>query len=332
VTAPGRSCPLTYRTRPQAFDAPPSLKADTVYVIGGLYGNLYALEQITGLAEREVAAGLPRPVLIFNGDFNWFNAEPAAFAAVNAAVLAHPAIRGNVETELATPSVGAGCGCAYPAWVDHNMVERSNQIMQRLQCVAADAPHLVTQLGALPAQLTVSVAGLRLGILHGDPDSLAGWGLALEQMPPPGETPAHIAAWFEAAKVDLFACSHTCLPFLQDFTVDGRPRLVMNNGAAGMPNFSAGRQGVISRISRLAAPQDTLYGSLLRDVHCDAVPVPCVDAAWRRWFDRTWPQGSAAALSYLERIERGAQHCRADALRVAARADRVESADALPRG
>ena len=71
----------------------------------------------------------PRPTLVFNGDFNWFDVDPDGFARLNARVLAHAALRGNVETELATDDERAGCGCAYPQWVGDAEVARSNEIV-----------------------------------------------------------------------------------------------------------------------------------------------------------------------------------------------------------
>jgi hypothetical protein len=54
-----------------------------------------------------------RKRLVFNGDFHWFDADPEVFARVQATVLAHEALRGNVETELARlGDIDAGCVCA----------------------------------------------------------------------------------------------------------------------------------------------------------------------------------------------------------------------------
>jgi hypothetical protein len=39
----GRSCPLAYRYQPEALAQPAQLEADTLYVVGGLYGNPAAL-------------------------------------------------------------------------------------------------------------------------------------------------------------------------------------------------------------------------------------------------------------------------------------------------
>jgi len=96
---PGRSCPLSYRYSPAVFNRAAELHADTVYVIGGLYGNLPALETIFALAAHEPVA----PSLVFNGDFNWFNCDAAGFEAINRQVLRHIALRGNVETAQCTP-------------------------------------------------------------------------------------------------------------------------------------------------------------------------------------------------------------------------------------
>ncbi|MFN5191150.1 MAG: hypothetical protein ACK5DL_08460, partial [Burkholderiales bacterium] len=116
---PGRACPLHYRYSPSTFSRAADCVADTVYVIGGLYGNLPALEEILAIAAREVVA----PTLVFNGDFHWFDVNAPTFAAINTEVLKHIALRGNVETELAPDADEAGCGCAYPDYVDDADVE-----------------------------------------------------------------------------------------------------------------------------------------------------------------------------------------------------------------
>ena len=106
----------------------------------------------------------------------------------------------------------------------------SNAIIARLQEAACGAGSLVDNLRALPSQLRLQVGDCRIGVIHGDPDSLAGWGLELDAMPPIGESNPRLEAWFRDADVDLLASSHTCRCFAQDFS-DGRA--VFNNGAAG---------------------------------------------------------------------------------------------------
>ncbi|MEO5698280.1 MAG: hypothetical protein ABIQ60_14230, partial [Burkholderiaceae bacterium] len=65
--APGRTCPLRYRYGAGAIaDAEPQV-VRTLYVVGGLYGNLPALDAVEALAGAEPDP----PTLCFNGDFNW---------------------------------------------------------------------------------------------------------------------------------------------------------------------------------------------------------------------------------------------------------------------
>ena len=313
---PGRSCPLHYRTTASGLAGGPDLENDTVYIIGGLYGNPAALKAIESLAVGEAEQGLPHPQLIFNGDFHWFDAEPDLFAAIQDRVLKHTAMQGNVEAELADPDPEAGCGCAYPEWVDGGMVERSNQIMDRLQGVIASQPAMRERLAALPRQFRLDVAGHRIGVVHGDPDSIAGWGLAVEQMPPPGTADETLKQWFQTAEVDAIACTHTCLPFLQDFETDGHRQVVINNGAAGMPNFRDDPRGLISRISRYPAPFETLYRTQLGSLHIEAVAIDVVPESWREQFQALWPPGSPAYESYWSQLMHGPDFRLRQALRL----------------
>jgi len=303
--APGRTCPFSYRTQPEHLSGPADLCAETVYIIGGLYGNRQALAAIEALMESEFATGLPKPVLVFNGDFNWFNASPQGLCDINDKVLRHWAIQGNVEAELADPEPSSGCGCAYPDWVDDGVVARSNRIMHRLQSALAGNELLRRALAALPRQLRVTVGDCRIGVIHGDPESMAGWGLAVEVMPEPGQGDQRIDTWFRKSQSDILACTHTCLPFLQDFMVEGGPRLVINNGSAGMPNFRGSANGLITRISIHTASTKALYGTRVNAVYVDAIPVEAVTQGWLAEFQSLWPAGSPAHQSYFERLSQG---------------------------
>ena len=299
----GRSCPLAYRYGAAALATAPTRPAETLYVVGGLYGNPFALERIQALAEAE-----PAPVtLCFNGDFNWFNVDDEGFRTVNQAVLRHDATLGNVEFEFASAQDAAGCGCAYPASVEQDVVERSNRIHAQLKNTARRHPDILTQLAALPLVARYQIGAIRIGVVHGDADSLAGWqfdGAELDQ-------PAHqrqIVAAFNAAEVDIFASSHTCLPALRHFSLSDGPGVVVNNGAAGLPNFRGRRSGLLTRISRYASPHAPLYGSQLGEVRIDALPIDYDGAAWQRHFLSLWPVGSDAHSSYFGRITDGPQY------------------------
>lgn len=298
---PGRLCPVSYRYSPRVFDREPELVADTLYVIGGLYGNVEALEAIERLAAREATP----PVLVFNGDFHWFDVDGGDFASITRAVLRHPAIRGNVETELAHDEVAAGCGCAYPADVSDADVARSNEILVRLRETARAHPALRQWLGELPMHLVARVGEARIGIVHGDAASLAGWGFAHDRL----DLPSH-ARWienaFREARVDVFASTHTCLPALRRFDWGDASGLVANNGAAGMPNYAGSRHGLATRIS--IAPHggaEALFGERIAGVHVEALRVDYDHARWVERFLAGWPQGTAAHASYYRRIVEG---------------------------
>ncbi|MCF8176215.1 MAG: hypothetical protein K9K30_13330 [Burkholderiaceae bacterium] len=298
--SPGRSCPLSYRHGPQAIAASPAADVETLYVIGGLYGNQPALDAILALA-----AGEPGPVrLCFNGDFNWFNIDDQGFLAVNRAVLAHDAMLGNVEAELLTPGSEAGCGCAYPENVDADVVERSNRIHARLKATALKHSEIIDGLRPLPMVRRYHIGTLAIGVVHGDAQSLAGWGFDVAALDDENNR-AEIDESFRLAEVDVFASTHTCQPVLRDYPIDSRGRLVINNGAAGMPNFRGDRRGLITRIGCLPAICETAYGKQIDRVHIDAIPVGYDHDRWESQFLRNWPAGSAAWASYFERIHEG---------------------------
>ncbi|RVT49601.1 metallophosphoesterase family protein [Rubrivivax albus] len=317
--APGRSCPLHYRYRPEDLAVPPPAglqDLEVLYVVGGLYGNLVALHRVLQLFSQESG----RKALVFNGDFHWFDAEPAWFDAVQQGVLAHWAIRGNVETELADEAAAgdAGCGCAYPDWVDNAVVDRSNRIHARLRSVTSAAQRRT--LAKLPMWLRADVGGCRVGIVHGDAQSLAGWGFAQEHLrEPAGRDLAR--PWFAASGVDAFACSHTCLPVFQRLRLeaDAAPRhWILNNGAAGMPNFQGDGAGLLTRIAlRPYRGPERRFGvrAGLDHVHAEAIAIDVDAATWRARFQATWPEGSDAHLSYFDRIAHGPAYRVADAVR-----------------
>jgi len=298
----GRFCPTDYRYPPAALNRPPDFAAEILYVVGGLYGNLAALRQVEWLAGRERQA----VTLVLNGDFHWFDAEPEWFAAIEKGVSRHIAIRGNVETELARASdIGAGCGCAYPENVEAGFVARSNEILHALR--AAAGREAAVRLAALPMHLVASVGDLRVGIVHGDASALAGWRFAHDALDQRAN-----AAWLDEVRarsgLDVFASTHTCLAALRDFETPAGGLTVINNGAAGMANFSGATFGLISRIATRPSPHAPLYGVAQRGVCIDAIPVHYDLAAFLARFEARWPAGSAAHRSYHQRIIRGPSH------------------------
>lgn len=300
----GRSCPLDYRYHPAALcENVTQVDEDVLYIIGGLYGNPFALDEIENMAHAEERQGR-RVKLVFNGDFNWFNASDELFRDINNRVLRYTASLGNVEYELAAPSIGAGCGCAYPDFVNQDVVARSNQIMARLQNTAKMHRDIQQRLAALPRYYCLLFGGLKISVMHGDPESLAGWGLANESFSAGNQK--KLAEWFGASGADVMVSTHTCLPVLWSGEVDGRSYMVANNGASGMGNLNTDPRGLVTRISRANPTTKPVAGMYMAGLHVDLMPVDYNVDAWLKLFDSLWPADSAAAWSYRTRIIEGA--------------------------
>lgn len=274
-----------------------------LYLAGGLYGNLFALTQIERLLEQESAA---KARLVLNGDFHWFDITPEWFAQVHQRTAKHWLTRGNVETEMCRGgATDAGCGCAYPDSVPDEDVMRSNQIMQRLGQTAHDVLGDVGlgRLAALPDVMTVRVADRRIGITHGDDRTLAGWSFAQDQLTETINT--GLARRMAASNIDVFASSHTCLPVADVMQGDGTERCVINNGSAGMANFCGTTYGVVSRIACADAtppPVTALYEARVGPLRVSALPIVFDQQAWLSLFKGCWAPGSAARVSYFDRI------------------------------
>ncbi|MEF8793300.1 hypothetical protein [Thiohalorhabdus sp.] len=207
-----------------------------------------------------------------------------------------------MEAELANPDPAAGCGCAYPEWVDTGTVARSNRIMAQLAVTAEQFPRWRRELGQLPRHMVAEVGGRRVGIVHGDTRSLAGWDLAAERMAHPAHR-EHMARELYRTGVTVLASSHTCRPVAMALPSPDGTGMVINNGAAGMPNFRERREGLLTRIATwppTAVP--SLYGGRCGPLYGDAVAIPYDDQAFRRAFVRAWPPGSPAHLSYWARL------------------------------
>jgi hypothetical protein len=58
-----------------------------------------------------------------------------------------------------------------------------------------------------------------------------------------------LLGWFGRAEVSVLASTHTGLPYARAVPDGARRRLVINNSAAGLPNFAGTSYCVITRLS-----------------------------------------------------------------------------------
>lgn len=319
MSTPGRVCPLRYRYGPRAIAQAQVREAQTLYVIGGLYGNVPALDAIEQMARTEAQERAHPPTLCFNGDFNWFNVDDQAFAEINLRVLANDAILGNVEAELDAPLDDAGCGCAYPDSVDAGVVQRSNRIHATLKATARRHGGLLRRIAQLPMVARYRVGDCRIGVVHGDAESLAGWRFDVNTLDDPAQA-SWLETMFDAAQVDVFASTHTCLPALRRVPLPAvGVACVANNGAAGMPNFSGDLSGLCTRIATTPSPHPVLHESRVAGAWVALLQVRFEAQRWQREFLAQWPPGTPAWVSYFQRISQGPKFSPAQALAGVAR-------------
>lgn len=284
------SCPLEY-----ALDFPrePKFQSRCLYVVGGLYGNIFALNEILAMAKDAD--------VIFNGDIHWFDADARTFCEIEHIIAqrGYAAINGNVEFEFASGSE-RGCGCFYPPCTDADAVERSNLIHARLSdLVHLECPQIAEIFKSRVKCELVSVGDANVAITHGDEKFLAGWGCSRESLAQPARR-EELNAWLAARKFDVLACTHTCAPAAA--VLDNG--IVINNGAAGMPNFAGEPYGLISRIA-LTPCKDAIYRAKRGQIFTEALPVRYDAAKFLKWFDGIWDAQSPAAISYRDRIAAG---------------------------
>ena len=304
--SPGRSCPADYYYGAASLARAADIETSTLYVVGGLYGNRPALDAI------ELMASIERATVVFNGDFHWFDRNVAIFSEIDRRVRQNHVLRGNVETELSRGrDLDVGCGCAYPPEVGQSTVDWSNAILRDLgqtarQCVPG------TVLAASPMTMVANVGGLRVGIVHGDCEALAGWRFSADALDDPGQH-----GWLDRVRVqsgmDVFASSHTCLPVTRTFILPSGPLVVANNGSAGMPNFSGSSYGIVTRIATRPRRGPILHCVELDGVYIEAVALNFDFVHWHQEFLSQWPSGSPAWLSYWKRIVNGPDYSRSEA-------------------
>lgn len=304
MNAAGRVCAHDYSLPRALFEGAPVATCDTVYVAGGIYGNIEAMKALDRLVEPDQGA-----LLVFNGDMHWFDKTPQDFMAVEKRAQAHRALIGNVEAELRRDhDVGVGCGCAYPDNVAQDVVDRSNAIHRELKTVMDTNPELKDPLIERPCVAVMDIKGQRVAITHGDERMLGGWNCSRESLSLQKRR-RELASWMRSVDIDVLATTHTCAPAACAWE-DGA---VINNGASGMPNFRGSLYGIVSRIS-VSPHEDALYRANVGSLFIEALPL-CYDTLeFLRWFDDLWPTGTPAACSYRKRISESTGDDMKDAL------------------
>jgi hypothetical protein len=106
--------------------------------------------------------------------------------------------------------------------------------------------------------------------------------------------PTRLADLQVRSRIDVFASTHTCFALLHDAVLPNGRLTVINNGAAGVPNFRGARHGLISRIATTPSPHPPVYGLKRDGVHIDALAVDYNRKQFLSRFLARWPAGTPA--------------------------------------
>lgn len=294
----GRACPVDYHLDESVFAAAPQVSCEALYVVGGLYGNPFALEAIARMAAEEPVS----PIVVLNGDIHWFDQNAENFASIERRIgeLGWIPLVGNVEAELRRETdIGVGCGCAYPACTSDASVSRSNRIHRMLSKALRAHPECREMLAGRAAAMTVDVAGTKVGVTHGDEKLIGGWDCSRDSLQDPLRQD-ELSQFMQRNGIGVFATTHTCAAV----GIELEHGHMINNGAAGLPNFEGQRFGIVTRIATTPA-RESVFGARHGDLFVDAVPVRYDHDAFLSWFDSLWGPLSPAAVSYRSRIANG---------------------------
>lgn len=189
--------------------------AAPVMICGGAYGNLEALTALLAKAENE---GIPARRIIHTGDAVAYCAD-ARTCAEQIADAGIWAIQGNVEEQLAEK--GDDCACGFEEGSKCDVLARSWYAHAQDQMT----PALRGWMASLPKQLSFSMSGRQVSVVHGAPSLINRF--LWESLPE-----AEFAGELDLAMADIVIAGHTGLPFTRNLR-DGR--VWHNSGALGLP-------------------------------------------------------------------------------------------------
>ena len=200
----GRNCSLEYILQKDWTKKSKKLEEEVIYIVGGLYGNRYALEIINKMAHDENAK------VVFNGDMHWFDVEKEDFLKIEELSKDSIKLLGNVEFELLNNTSSLGCGCNYPEDVSDGVVERSN-IIHNMMKENIKGDDILTDIKKRSKTLVLDFFGKKIAITHGDEKSMSGWECSNENLKLVSRK-KELDNWFKENDIDILATTHmfTC--------------------------------------------------------------------------------------------------------------------------
>ena len=185
-----------------------------VLVFGGVYSNREALEALIAEAER---LAIPAGRMIHTGDIIAYGADPQACARM-LRDLGCPAIKGNVEQQLADGALDCGCGFDEGTGCDLLSARWYAYASKRVD------QDLCAWMGAMPDHIRFEMAGTSIRVVHGAPSSVNRFLYG-------PEPDADYLGELGTVSEDLVIGGHSGFPFFRSFNNRGW----LNTGAVGIP-------------------------------------------------------------------------------------------------
>ena len=288
-----RNCSLAYILNKNWTKNIVDAKSDVLYIVGGLYGNLFALNKINELAKSENAQ------IIFNGDMHWFDVKEEDFLTIEKnSEVNSTKLLGNVEYELISKDDLLGCGCNYPEDVESGVVERSN-IIHKIMKENVKDNEILEDIKSREKTLVIRYFDKNIAITHGDEKSMSGWECSYDNLQNK-KRQKELDSWFEKNNIDIMATTHTCLPVVYN---NGK-NIVVNNGASGMANIINTTYGLVTRIAKTSSPL-AIISEKIGNVYIELIKIEFDINKFLEWFESVWDNDSPASISYKNRIING---------------------------
>ena len=185
-----------------------------VLVFGGVYSNREAFEALIAEAER---LAIPPQRMIHTGDIIAYGADPQACAQM-LCDLGCPAIKGNVEQQLADGALDCGCGFEEGTGCDLLSARWYAYASTRVD------QDLCAWMGAMPDHIRFEMAGVSIRVVHGAPSSVNRFLYG-------PEPDADFLGELETVSEDLVIGGHSGFPFFRKLGGQGW----LNTGAVGIP-------------------------------------------------------------------------------------------------
>ena len=219
------TCPSDYALDKDSFKKVININNSTLYIVGGLYGNIESLKEINKMIEKDKDI-----LLIFNGDMHWFDKSADDFKKIEDMSENSQKLLGNVEKELFREGDYNGCGCSYPSYVSDDIVNRSNIIHKELKKVMDILPKYKNILSGRKKNITVEMMGQKIAITHGDEKSLSGWECSNESLER-DERQNELDNWFIENDIDMSGVNWKPIypeASAREYTVDGNGHTLRN--------------------------------------------------------------------------------------------------------